>query len=333
MAREIAIERTRNIGIMAHIDAGKTTVHRARSSTTRASTTRSARCTRAPPPWTGWSRSRSAASPSPAPRPTASGRRSAGPFADERTASTSSTRRATSTSPSRSSAACACSTAPWPCSTAATASSRRARRSGARPTSYHVPRIAFVNKMDKVGADFQMNLDSMRERLGVHVPCPSSGRSGKRTSIGGVVDLDPDAGRHLRRGVAGRQVRVAADSRRTSRDQVPSAARAADRGLRRRRRRDHGEVPRGRARRDHRTSRSTRRCARAPAASRSCRSCAARPSRTRAIQLLLDAVVNYLPSPVDIPPVEGVDPDHEGKRSVRASRRTTSRLPRWRSRS
>ena len=36
---------------------------------------------------------------------------------------------------------------------------------------YSVPRIAFVNKMDKVGADFQMNLDSMRERLGC-VPVP-----------------------------------------------------------------------------------------------------------------------------------------------------------------
>jgi elongation factor G len=31
---------------------------------------------------------------------------------------------------------------------------------------YKVPRIAFINKLDKTGADFQMNLDSMRERLG-----------------------------------------------------------------------------------------------------------------------------------------------------------------------
>ena len=46
--------------------------------------TRSARSTRAPPPWTGWCRSRSAASPSPRPRPPASG---------ATTASTSSTRR------------------------------------------------------------------------------------------------------------------------------------------------------------------------------------------------------------------------------------------------
>ena len=46
------------------------------SSTTRASTTRSARSTRAPRPWTTWSRSRSAGSRSPRPRRTASGARS-----------------------------------------------------------------------------------------------------------------------------------------------------------------------------------------------------------------------------------------------------------------
>ena len=55
---------------------------------------RSARSMRAPPPWTGWSRSRSAASPSRRPRRPASG---------TTTGSTSSTPRATSTSPSRSS--------------------------------------------------------------------------------------------------------------------------------------------------------------------------------------------------------------------------------------
>src|ERR687895_689849 len=36
---------------------------------------------------------------------------------------------------------------------------------------YRVPRLAFINKMDKVGADFQMNIDSIRERLGAR-PVP-----------------------------------------------------------------------------------------------------------------------------------------------------------------
>ena len=91
-----------------------------------ASPTRSARSMRAPPRWTGWSRSRSAASRSRRPRRPVSG---------TTTGSTSSTRRATSTSPSRSSARCACSTARSPASTASPASSRSPRPSGARPRS------------------------------------------------------------------------------------------------------------------------------------------------------------------------------------------------------
>ena len=86
------------------------------SSSTPASPTRSVRSTRAPPPWTGWSRSRSAASRSRPPRRPAGGRT---------TRSTSSTPPGTSTSPPRSSARCASSTAPSPSSTVSPVSSRR----------------------------------------------------------------------------------------------------------------------------------------------------------------------------------------------------------------
>src|SRR3979411_3132582 len=34
---------------------------------------------------------------------------------------------------------------------------------------YAVPRIAFINKMDRVGADFEMSIDSMRKKLGADV--------------------------------------------------------------------------------------------------------------------------------------------------------------------
>jgi len=50
---------------------------------------------------------------------------------------------------------------------------------------------------------------------------------------------------------------------------------------------------------------------------------AAAPSRTRAVQPLLDAVVDYLPSPVDIPPIQGSTRTAKSRSS--ASRPTTSR--------
>jgi len=43
--------------------------------------------------------------------------------------------------------------------------SRSRRRCGARPTAIRVPRIAFVNKMDRVGADFDNCVVQIRERL------------------------------------------------------------------------------------------------------------------------------------------------------------------------
>ena len=53
---------------------------------------------------------------------------------------------------------------------------------------YNVPHIAFVNKMDKIGADFQMNLDSMRDRLGVN-PVPVQWPVGQEDQHRGIVDL------------------------------------------------------------------------------------------------------------------------------------------------
>src|SRR5262249_4503181 len=53
---------------------------------------------------------------------------------------------------------------------------------------YHVPRIAFINKMDKVGADFEMCVDSIRERLGA-VPVAIHYPLGAEDSFRGVIDL------------------------------------------------------------------------------------------------------------------------------------------------
>ena len=54
--------------------------------------------------------------------------------------------------------------------------------------------------------------------------------------------------------------------------------------------------------------------------------------KNKGMQTLLDAVVDYLPSPLDIPAIEGIDPENR-RRSSFARPTTTSRSRRWASRS
>ena len=49
---------------------------------------------------------------------------------------------------------------------------------------YGVPRIAFVNKMDRVGADFERVVEMIRDRLGARTPSPCRCRSAPRTGSG-----------------------------------------------------------------------------------------------------------------------------------------------------
>ena len=53
---------------------------------------------------------------------------------------------------------------------------------------YHVPRIAYVNKMDRIGADFFKAVETMRDRLGAN-PLPIQIPIGQEADFTGVVDL------------------------------------------------------------------------------------------------------------------------------------------------
>ncbi|MEJ2285714.1 MAG: GTP-binding protein, partial [Desulfobacterales bacterium] len=53
---------------------------------------------------------------------------------------------------------------------------------------YHVPRLAFVNKMDRVGADFERTVSMMRSRLGAH-PVVIQLPWGKEDGLRGVIDI------------------------------------------------------------------------------------------------------------------------------------------------
>src|SRR3979490_209534 len=53
---------------------------------------------------------------------------------------------------------------------------------------YHVPRIAYINKMDRTGADFQRGVQTMIDRLGAH-PVPIQLPIGAEGEFEGIVDL------------------------------------------------------------------------------------------------------------------------------------------------
>src|SRR5690606_17771444 len=55
-------------------------------------------------------------------------------------------------------------------------------------TKYKVPRICFINKMDRVGADFDMSVGTIKEKLGAR-PIPVQYPIGSEDNFQGVVDL------------------------------------------------------------------------------------------------------------------------------------------------
>ncbi|KQW36531.1 elongation factor G [Rhizobacter sp. Root404] len=71
---------------------------------------------------------------------------------------------------------------------------------------YHLPRLAFINKLDRVGADYPRVVEMMRERLGVH-PLVLQWPIGAEDAFRGVIDL-VEMRALLWSGVAGEPVRV-----------------------------------------------------------------------------------------------------------------------------
>ena len=143
---------------------------------------------------------------------------------------------------------------------------------------YKVPRIAFINKMDRTGANFFAAVQSMRERLGAN-PVPVQIPIGQEDDFRGVDRPRRDAGDRLqgRPRPAARRRRDPGRARRAG-ARVPPPADRHDLALRRRGARGvHRGRELGHARPDQ--ARAARRHARR---TRSRRCCSAPPSRTRA---------------------------------------------------
>jgi len=165
---------------------------------------------------------------------------------------------------------------------------------------YGVPRIAFVNKMDRQGADFQGAVKSMVEKLGAR-PVPVQLPLGAEQAFSGVIDLiEMQAIRYEGEdlGASFERVEIPAEllaEAQAAREKVIEAACEADDELLERYLAGESLAPED-IRRGLRKGTLDLRCV--PVL------CGA-AFKNKGVQPLLDAVVDFLPSPLDVPPVKG----------------------------
>jgi len=171
---------------------------------------------------------------------------------------------------------------------------------------YRVPRIAFINKMDRTGADFDAAVQSMRDRLGA-TPLPIHVPIGEEDAFTGIVDLvemkavtyvNP-LGTEYEVGEIPAELAGRAEA---AHHALIDGIAEFDDELTETYLEDESAVTPEMLRRALRAGTLTGRVTPVLAGS---------AFKNKGVQPLLDAIVDYLPSPVDIPPVQGVDPKSE----------------------
>ena len=167
---------------------------------------------------------------------------------------------------------------------------------------YNVPRIVFVNKMDKIGADFEMCVRTIRERLGAKA-VPIQLPIGAETTLKGIVDLvrmkavvweNDGLGANYHDEEIPADMKVKADEARhymiENAVEMDDEAMEAYLG---------GEEP---------SIDVIKKCIRKAVLNGAFYPILAGSAfKNKGVQPLLDAVVDYLPSPSDIPPTPGLD--------------------------
>jgi elongation factor G len=169
---------------------------------------------------------------------------------------------------------------------------------------YGVPRICFVNKMDRVGADFQASVDSIRERLGA-MPLPVQIPVGSEGGFRGVVDLVDMNARVW-------DVDVDELGSKWSDVEIPSELAEEAAEYRHRLVETVAETDEALLEKYLSDEELTREeiveaIRRGTIAGVFTPVLCGSAFKNKGVQLLLDGVVAYLPSPEDVPPVRGID--------------------------
>jgi elongation factor G len=176
---------------------------------------------------------------------------------------------------------------------------------------YNVPRIAFVNKMDKTGADFYMSLTSIHERLNknaVAIQLPI----GEESEFVGVIDLLTRRafGFEGKMGETVIDIDIPEDMKEKVEEyRATLVERIAEQ--------DEGVMEKYIG--DEEISIEELKTALRAATIRFdlVPTLCGTALQNKGVQIMLDAVIDYLPSPLDIPPMKGSDPDDEEVEIIR----------------
>ncbi|MGO9754807.1 MAG: elongation factor G [Solirubrobacteraceae bacterium] len=183
---------------------------------------------------------------------------------------------------------------------------------------YHVPRIAYINKMDRIGADFDRGVRTMIDRLGAH-PVPLQLPIGAEHEFRGIIDL---VGNHaiFYKDELGKDQEVVeipaefADAAAAAREQLLEDVSQFDDGLIEMILEDQEVSP-------QRLKQAIRA---ATLANELTPVLCGSSFKNKGVQPLLDAVIDYLPSPLEVPPVHGIEPDKSAENGGRDAYRQAS---------
>ena len=179
---------------------------------------------------------------------------------------------------------------------------------------YHVPRICFINKMDRVGADFYRAVDTIVDRLKAR-PVPIQIPVGAEDQFKGVVDLVEMKAVIWRDETLGAQFDVVEipedlkEKAQSYREQMIEAVSEFDDAL-------FEKFVHGEALNNDEIRSGIRK---ATIAMKIFPVICGSAFKNKGVQTMMDAVVDYLPSPLDIPPVHGTHPDHHDRELVRTA--------------
>ena len=190
---------------------------------------------------------------------------------------------------------------------------------------YRVPRIAFINKMDRIGADFDHSIRSMRQRLSAH-PVPITYPIGREDNFIGIIDFIEERAVIWKDETLGAEFEVLPLEKlwdaeflktRPEIQKAVTAAALSPEFYKEHREKvveyiaEHDDAILTKYLEQHKLEPAELRASlrRSTIALKLVPVIAGSAFKNKGVQSLLDAVIDYLPSPMDVPPIEGTTLD------------------------